>query len=59
MALTDNIFGISVGRANLRSAERHDKHTQTVWPTEFPRCSPSRLEGASITSRIIHQSWTI
>jgi len=57
------VAGVS-GRAHLRSAEHHDMlvpltRTQAC-STEFPCCSPSRLERASITSSLtIHQSWTV
>jgi len=32
----------------------------TVWRTEFPRCSSSRLELASVTAALcLHWSWTV
>ena len=58
------VAGIS-SRENLRSAERHDMlllvpSTRTARLMEFPRCSPSCLECASITAPlIINQSWTV
>jgi len=62
-AYFNSIAGIS-GRAHLHLAECHghvcplDKNT--AWLTEFPCCSPSRLECASTRSSLtIHQSWTV